>query len=118
MTVMMVAGHLFHIDFGYILGHDPKPYPPPMKIIKEMVEAMGGAGSAPYNRFQTLACEAFNRLRKFSNLILNLFVLMVDANIPDLSGDPEKALLNVRSIHPNNTLTPVASAEFPVGSDR
>ncbi|MFS7983330.1 putative phosphatidylinositol 3-kinase [Helianthus anomalus] len=28
---------------GYILGRDPKPFPPPMKLCKEMVEAMGGA---------------------------------------------------------------------------
>ena len=36
-------GALFHIDFGYMLGRDPKPFPPPMKLCKEMVEAMGGA---------------------------------------------------------------------------
>ena len=30
-------GNLFHIDFGYILGRDPKPFPPPMKLSKEMV---------------------------------------------------------------------------------
>ena len=30
-------GKLFHIDFGYILGRDPKPFPPPMKLSKEMV---------------------------------------------------------------------------------
>ena len=35
-------GRLFHIDFGYILGSDPKPFPPPMKICKEMIDAMGG----------------------------------------------------------------------------
>lgn len=31
-------GNLFHIDFGYILGRDPKPLPPPMKLSKEMVK--------------------------------------------------------------------------------
>ncbi|GKF24314.1 phosphatidylinositol 3-kinase, root isoform, partial [Tanacetum coccineum] len=36
-------GCLFHVDFGYIFGCDPKPLPPPMKLCKDMVEAMGGA---------------------------------------------------------------------------
>jgi phosphatidylinositol 3-kinase len=36
-------GSLLHVDFGFILGRDPKPFPPPMKLCKEMVEAMGGA---------------------------------------------------------------------------
>ncbi|XWS63673.1 hypothetical protein CRYUN_Cryun06bG0121700 [Craigia yunnanensis] len=39
-------GRLFHVDFGFILGRDPKPFPPPMKLCKEMVEAMGGAESS------------------------------------------------------------------------
>ncbi|CAI9756282.1 unnamed protein product [Fraxinus pennsylvanica] len=34
---------LFHVDFGFILGRDPKPFPPTMKLCKEMVEAMGRA---------------------------------------------------------------------------
>ena len=41
-------GKLFHIDFGYILGKDPKPMPPPIKLCKEMVECMGGKGSKRY----------------------------------------------------------------------
>nr|GEU68955.1 phosphatidylinositol 3-kinase, root isoform [Tanacetum cinerariifolium] len=36
-------GCLFHVDFGYIFGYDPKPLPPPMKLCKDMLEAMGGA---------------------------------------------------------------------------
>ena len=35
-------GKMFHIDFGFILGKDPKPYPPPFKLCKAMVEGMGG----------------------------------------------------------------------------
>lgn len=31
-------GKLFHIDFGYALGEDPKPFPPPIKIIPRMIE--------------------------------------------------------------------------------
>ncbi len=38
-------------------GRDPKPFPPPMKLCKEMVEVMGGADGDAYRHFRTLACE-------------------------------------------------------------
>ena len=38
-------------------GRDPKPFPPPMKLCKEMVEVMGGADGEAYRAFRTLACE-------------------------------------------------------------
>jgi phosphatidylinositol 3-kinase len=72
------------VDFGYILGRDPKPFPPPVKLCKEMVQAMGGAQSPHYQRFNRLCYTAFTILRKHSNLIINLVSLMVDANIPDI----------------------------------
>ncbi|XP_051152038.1 phosphatidylinositol 3-kinase, root isoform isoform X2 [Andrographis paniculata] len=89
-------GRLFHVDFGFILGRDPKPFPPPMKLCKEMVEAMGGAGSQYYTRFKSYCCEAYNILRKSSNLILNLFHLMTGSNIPDIASDPEKGILKLQ----------------------
>eukprot|EP00899_Mesostigma_viride_P020016 jgi/Mesvir1/28015/Mv20202-RA.1 len=89
-------GRLFHIDFGYILGNDPKPFPPPMKLCKEMVEAMGGADSSFYTSFKSYCCEAFNILRKSANLILNLFHLMAGADIPNIAADPEKAILKLQ----------------------
>ncbi|XP_076943755.1 phosphatidylinositol 3-kinase, root isoform-like [Bidens hawaiensis] len=89
-------GRLFHVDFGFILGRDPKPFPPPMKLCKEMVEAMGGAESQYYTRFKSYCCEAYNILRKSSNLILNLFHLMAGANIPDIASDPEKGILKLQ----------------------
>ncbi|EIW84194.1 atypical PIKK PI3K protein kinase [Coniophora puteana RWD-64-598 SS2] len=77
-------GHFFHVDFGYILGRDPKPFPPPVKVCKEMVDGMGGAQSTHYARFKNFCFTAFTILRKNANLILNLVALMVDANIPDI----------------------------------
>lgn len=48
-----------------------------------------------YTRFKSYCCEAYNILRKSSNLILNLFHLMAGSNIPDIASDPEKGILKV-----------------------
>lgn len=91
------TGKLFHIDFGYILGRDPKPMPPPpMKLTREMVEAMGGTSSELYREFLNLSHIAFLHLRRHSNLILNLFSLMVDANVPDIALEPDKTVKKVQ----------------------
>ncbi|KAG5928175.1 hypothetical protein E4U53_002735 [Claviceps sorghi] len=89
-------GHFFHADFGFILGRDPKPFAPLMKLSKEMVECMGGVHSELYNRFKQYCFLAYAALRKSSNLILNLFGLMLHANIPDIRLEPDKAVLKVR----------------------
>lgn len=94
--LLTTTGKLFHIDFGYILGRDPKPLPPPMKLSKEMVEAMGGVQSEHYHEFRKLCYTAFLHLRRHSNLILNLFTLMVDANVPDIALEPDKAVMKVQ----------------------
>jgi phosphatidylinositol 3-kinase len=98
-------GRLFHVDFAFILGKDPKPFPPPMKLCKEMVEAMGGAESQYYTRFKSYCCEAYNILRKSSSLILNLFNLMRRSNIPDITNE-ENAGLKV--LKPFSRLEPMS----------
>ena len=90
---------VFSVDYGYILGRDPKPYPPPVKVCKEMVDAMGGTGSSHYSRFQSLCYTAFIGLRKNANLILNLVALMVDAGIQDIQLEPDKAVWKVGTDH-------------------
>ncbi|KAL2820502.1 kinase-like domain-containing protein [Aspergillus cavernicola] len=89
-------GHFFHADFGFILGRDPKPFAPMMKLCKEMVEGMGGTTSPLYLQFKQYCFTAYTTLRKSANLILNLFSLMVDANIPDIRVEPDKAVLKVK----------------------
>ncbi|KAL9644212.1 hypothetical protein ABK040_005673 [Willaertia magna] len=91
-------GLLFHIDFGFILGRDPKPFPPPMKLCKEMVEGMGGSKSEGYTKFKEYCVTAYNILRKSAHLIINMFVLMADANIPDIEHGGVDALKNIMKV--------------------
>jgi len=53
-----------------------------------MADGMGGTESTDYRQFCSLACQAFNALRKSAGLILNLLHLMSDAGIEDLSNNP------------------------------
>ena len=60
-------GHLFHIDFGYVMGDDPKKTligSPAMRLTSDMVEALGGLESEYYQRFQHLCTGIFNFLRR------------------------------------------------------
>lgn len=77
-------GHLFHIDFGWCFGYNPKPLSPPIRLTKEMVEAMGGIQSLNYHRFCNACCDAFLVLRKAATLILSQLYLMIDSSIPHI----------------------------------
>lgn len=61
-----------------------------------MVDAMGGTSSPHYLRFKSLCYTAFIGLRKNANLIINLVALMIDANIPDIKLEPDKAVGKVQ----------------------
>ena len=62
------SGKIFHVDFGYILGHDPKPLAPEIRITMDMIDAMGGLDSNHYTYFQEICSVVFNCLRKHSKL--------------------------------------------------
>ena len=79
-------GRLFHIDFGYILGKDPKPYPPPIKLCKEMVDCMGGKNSPKFEEFKQKCVNAYWVLRENAKVIVNMFYLMIDSGIPELNN--------------------------------
>nr|CAH8838556.1 unnamed protein product [Trichobilharzia regenti] len=38
--LLTVDGHLFHIDFSFILGADPKPMAPEVRLTRAMIDAM------------------------------------------------------------------------------
>jgi phosphatidylinositol 3-kinase len=89
-------GHFFHIDFGFILGRDPKPFPPPMRLTAEMINGMGGYDSPNYSLFKAYCCQAYNILRRSAGLVTVLLQLMRDAGIDDLHPDPA---LQIAKVH-------------------
>lgn len=84
-------GFLFHIDFGYILGKDPKPIAPEIRLTPEMIDAMGGINSKHYRKFKEYCGISYNCLRRhapiFYVLLLSLteYFPAVDDNINEKS---------------------------------
>lgn len=80
-------GFLFHIDFGYILGKDPKPISPDIRLTPEMIDAMGGINSKFYRKFKEYCGICYNCLRRhapiFYVLLISLteYIPAVDDNI-------------------------------------
>ena len=68
-------GKLFHIDFGYILGKDPKLMSPDIRLTPEMIDAMGGVHSKSYINFKIYCSKAFNCIRRHSKLF---YVMLCD----------------------------------------
>jgi len=75
-------GKLFHIDFGYILGRDPKLMSPDIRLTPEMIDAMGGVYSKSYINFKIYCSKAFNCIRRHSKLF---YIMLCDLCIQ--SGD-------------------------------
>lgn len=77
-------GILFHIDYGFILGKDPKPLQPPMRLDHFMIEALGGTQTQQYEQFKQLCVIAFNCLRRHVSLFMIMLSLVVKA-IPEIT---------------------------------
>jgi len=90
--MMLPDGRMCHIDFGYIFGDDPKKKfvnPPPFRITKSMVDAMGGQKAEQFQEFCRISMEAYKELRRNAALIMSLLRLMKDAGIEALTVNPE-----------------------------
>ncbi|RMX65325.1 hypothetical protein DD238_004777 [Peronospora effusa] len=77
-------GILFHIDYGFILGKDPKPLQPPMRLDHYMIEALGGTQTQQFEQFKQLCVVAFNCLRRHVSLFMIMLTLVVKA-LPEIT---------------------------------
>lgn len=55
--------NLVHVDFGFVLGDDPKHAHTPMRITEDMVDAMGGKQSTTFISFVELTQQGYAAMR-------------------------------------------------------
>lgn len=86
-------GELFHIDFSYILGHDPKYLrrAQPMRLPPALIEAMGGVHSRGFAYFKRIFGAIFQILIPYANL----FIIMLSTLKCDRHTCADLASVNI-----------------------
>ena len=84
------AGHIVHIDFGFMLSNTPGSMgfeAAPFKFTQEYVDVLGGVESAPFKLFKDSMKAAFQALRRDAERIVMLVDLMGrESRMPCYSG--------------------------------
>jgi hypothetical protein len=70
--------HIFNIDFGYVLGKDPKIIAPEFRLTPEMIDAMGGPKSKYYQDFKKYCIDAYNCLRRHTSIFYTQLLLLIN----------------------------------------
>jgi hypothetical protein len=79
------SGLLFHIDFSYILGQDPRySNNKTIRVTPEIVNVIGGYESSDYIYFLDCCTKIYNRLRQHVNIFSNILSLIpsIDDKLP------------------------------------
>eukprot|EP01105_Mastigella_eilhardi_P005235 TRINITY_DN1698_c1_g3_i1.p1 TRINITY_DN1698_c1_g3~~TRINITY_DN1698_c1_g3_i1.p1 ORF type:complete len:1497 (-),score=373.96 TRINITY_DN1698_c1_g3_i1:47-4501(-) len=87
-------GHFFHIDFGHFLGNvkyklGVKRERAPFKFTTQYAYILGGKDSQQFKLFEEKACDAYNTLRRQTDLFITLFSLMLSTGIPELQSESD-----------------------------
>lgn len=77
-------GILFHIDYGFIFGSDPKPYSPKIRLNSYMLEGIGG--DEKYESFKELCYKIFMLIRQKTDCIYTLLLELAMADPPILGS--------------------------------
>jgi len=109
--MVSMDGFLFHIDFGHFLGHkkkkfgyererDPFVFTPDIKHFIDQQPYVVTKGDnkekvkvEAFSKFQKLCCEGYNCIRKYGHKLINIFLIMLSAGMPELSSEIEIAYL-------------------------
>ena len=78
-------GEIVHIDFSYMLGHDPK-IPQPLRVTTPMIEMMGGKESNCYKLFLDEVQLAFQHIARHGPLWCTLLEYVAHAELYDLTA--------------------------------
>jgi phosphatidylinositol 4-kinase len=75
------AGHVIHIDFGFVFGKAPGgnfslEMSTPFKLTEEMLDVMGGLKSPLFSEFVTLFCCGFLALQSYSGTFFTVVEIM------------------------------------------
>jgi len=94
------AGHIVHIDFGFIFDISPgveviKIEASPFKLSTEMIEIMGGKPNAEhFVYFMEQSVKAFLAARQYMDSIITMVEMMIDTKLPCFK---EQTLTNLRN---------------------
>jgi phosphatidylinositol 3-kinase len=80
-NIMLTSdGVLFHIDYGFILGYETKPYVPLIRIDNSILEGIGG--NVQYEKFKSICIDMFLCLRRYSSMLFCCFITFTSCDPP------------------------------------